>query len=47
MTAPPTAPQTHHCVGVEVVLDVDLAVGAAADQDQSVDVDHVVRGELF
>jgi LuxR family maltose regulon positive regulatory protein len=31
--------------GVEVVLDMDLAVGAAADEDQSVDLDHVVRGE--
>jgi hypothetical protein len=32
---------------VEVIVDVDLAVGAAADKDEPVDLDHVVRGELL
>jgi hypothetical protein len=32
---------------VEVVVDVDLAVGATADEDEPVDLDHVVRGELL
>jgi hypothetical protein len=32
---------------VEVVVDVDLAVGAAADEDEPVDLDHIVLGELL
>jgi hypothetical protein len=32
---------------VQVVVDVDLAVAAAADEDQAVDLDRVVGGELL
>jgi len=32
---------------VEIVVDVDLPVGAAADEDQPVDLDRVVLGELL
>jgi hypothetical protein len=32
---------------VEVVVDVDLAVAAAADQDKPVDLDDIVVGELL
>ena len=32
---------------MEVVVDLDLAVAATADQDEPVDLDHIVLGELL
>jgi hypothetical protein len=32
---------------VEVVVDVDLAVGSTADEDEPVDLDHIIRSSLF
>ena len=47
-TAPPTAPHFAPLrVLVKVVVDVDLAVGPATDENQAVNLDHVVLGKLL
>ena len=40
-------PRQHPWRRVEVVVDVDLAVVAAADEDEPVELDHIVSGELL